>query len=157
MRHTNRSKTWWGAGPRLKCLTMAWTTRGWVLGLPCTCDSSSNLQTMFCLRNPRSSISSLVIVRTLAAMFFFQRGKLQGVTWSCDTPMGGGMQAKASKILILCYYVSIFYPIDCYKNIQNIENCSWTPLPPGGGGVVWHTSCEFRTTTHQMAWLEWGQ
>ncbi len=30
------------------------------------------------------------------------------VTWSCDKPMGGGMQAKASKIVILCYFLSIF-------------------------------------------------
>ncbi len=48
-----------------------------------------------------------------------------------------------------------------YKIIQNIKNYSWTPPPPGGGGgggsVVWHTSYEFRTATHQMAWLEWGQ
>ncbi len=26
--------------------------------------------------------------------------------------------------------------------------------PYRGRSVVWHTSCEFRTTTHQMAWLE---
>ncbi len=46
---------------------------------------------------------------------------LQG---SCDHPMGGGMQAKASKIVILCYFPFIFYLNNYYKIIQNIKNCS---------------------------------
>ncbi len=40
------------------------------------------------------------------------------------TPHRGGMLGKLSKIVILCYYVSIFYLINYDKNIQNIKNCS---------------------------------
>ncbi len=47
----------------------------------------------------------------------------------------GGMQAKASKIVILCYYVSIFYSINYYKIIHNIKNYQALPTPPTGGGV----------------------
>ena len=36
--------------------------------------------------------------------------------------MGGGMQAEASKIVILCYYV--YFLSNYYKNIQNIKNYS---------------------------------
>ncbi len=85
--------------------------------------------------------------------FFFQR-EPQGVTWP---PHGGGeMLGKLSKIVILCYYVSIFYVNNYYKNVQNIKNCSWTPPPPGGGGV-WCDTPAVKTTAHQMAWLERGQ
>ena len=50
-------------------------------------------------------------------------------------PWGGGMQAKTSKIVILCYYQSFLYLINHYKNIQNIKNCLLRPAPPGRGGV----------------------
>ncbi len=64
------------------------------------------------------------------------------------------MQAKASKIVILCYYVTIFYLINYYKNIQNIKNCQALPTPPTGGGVWCDTpAVKVRTTTHQMARL----
>ncbi len=45
------------------------------------------------------------------------------------------MQAKASKTVILCCYVSVLYLINYYKNIQNIKNCQVLPTPPTGGGV----------------------
>ncbi len=38
----------------------------------------------------------------------FEKENLQG---SRDHPMGGGMLGKTSKIVILCYYASIFYLI----------------------------------------------
>ncbi len=69
------------------------------------------------------------------------------------TPLGGGMQAKASKIVILCYYLSIFYLINCYKNIQNIKNCLLMPIPSGGGGVWCDTPASNVRTTHQMSLL----
>ena len=36
-------------------------------------------------------------------------------------PWGGGMLGKLSKLVILCYYVSIFYLNNCFENIQNIK------------------------------------
>ncbi len=58
----------------------------------------------------------------LVGSHVFQR---KGNFQSCDTPVGGeGMQAEASKMVTLCYYVSIFYLINFYKSIQNIKNCS---------------------------------
>ncbi len=48
---------------------------------------------------------------------------------------GGGMQAKASKIVLLYYFLSIFYLIIYCKNIQNIKNYQVLPTPPTGGGV----------------------
>ncbi len=79
----------------------------------------------------------------------FEKENLKG---SCDHhPMGGGMQAKASKIVNLCYYLSILYLINCCKNIQNIKNCLLRPVPPGGGGVWCDTPVpSVRTTPHQM-------
>ena len=74
---------------------------------------------MFCLRKDNSLVSSNKISRGSAAAIF-QKENLQGL---CDHPMGGGMLGKLSKIVILCYYVSIFYLINYYKNIQNIKNC----------------------------------
>ncbi len=41
-----------------------------------------------------------------------------GKTQSHNHPVGGGMQAKASKIVILCYFLSIFYLSNCCKNIH---------------------------------------
>ena len=43
-----------------------------------------------------------------AIFFFFKEENLKG---SCDHPMGGGMLGKLNKIVILCYYASIFYLI----------------------------------------------
>ena len=74
---------------------------------------------MFCLKKDRSSVSSNVIAHS-SAVAIFQKENLQG---SHDHPMGGWMLGKTSKIVILCYYVSIFYLINYYKNIQNIKNC----------------------------------
>ncbi len=66
--------------------------------------------------------------------------------------MGGGMQAKASKIVILCYFLSIFYLINCCKNIQNIKNYLLMLAPASGGGVWCDTpDPNVRTTNHQMA------
>ncbi len=64
------------------------------------------------------------------------------------------MQAKASKIVILCYYLSILCLINCYKNIQNITNCLLRPAPPGGGGVWcvgWHEPAQMWKTTNLRA------
>ncbi len=71
---------------------------------------------------------------------------------SHDHPMGGGMQAKASKIVILCYFLSIFYLINYCKIIQNIKNHLSRPVPPSGGGVWCDIpASNVRTTAHQMA------
>ncbi len=61
---------------------------------------------------------------------------------------GGGMQAKASKIVILCYFPSIFYLINYCKNIQNIKNCQMLPAPPTGGGVWCDTSAVKSSWNH---------
>ncbi len=53
--HTNRSKFWWLIGPKLKWATVACTTRGWVLGLPCLWASRANFRTMFWWRKLRMS------------------------------------------------------------------------------------------------------
>ncbi len=45
------------------------------------------------------------------------------------------MQAKASKIVILCYFPSIFCLINYCKNIQNIKNYLLLQTPPTRGGV----------------------
>ncbi len=103
------------------------------LVLPCLEASSSNFWMIFCFTKEISSISTVVMYLWLEANF--DKGKSQGVTWSRDTPLGGGMQAKASKIVILCYFPSIFYLINYCKNIQNIKNCQALPTPPARGGV----------------------
>ncbi len=51
---------------------------------------------------------------------------LQG---SCDHPMGGGMLGKTSKIVILCYYVSLFYLMNYFK-IFRILKIVVKPLHP---------------------------
>ena len=52
--------------------------------------------------------------------------------------MGGGgvMQPKASKIVILYYYASVFDLINYSKNIQNIKNCVDVSTPWWGRSVV---------------------
>ncbi len=85
---------------------------------------------------------------------YFQKEKEK--PQSCDhmiTLLGGGMQAKASKIVILCYFLSISYLINYCKNIQNIKNCLLMPAPPSGGGVWCDTPVSTVRTTHQMACL----
>ena len=44
------------------------------------------------------------------------------------------MQAKASKSDIMA--LSIFYLINCYKNIQNIKNCLLIPVAGEECGVI---------------------
>ncbi len=63
------------------------------------------------------------------------------------------MQAKASKIVILCYFLSIFYQINYCKIIQNIKNCLLMPAPPSGGGVWCDIPVLNVRTTHQMVCL----
>ncbi len=63
------------------------------------------------------------------------------------------MQAKASKIVILHYFLSIFYLINYYKNIQNIKNCLSRPALPGGGGVWYDTPVTIVETIQQMLLL----
>ncbi len=58
------------------------------------------------------------------------------------------MQAKASKIVILCCDISIFYPINYYKNFQNVKNLSANTSTPSGGGV-WYDD-EFLTSAHKI-------
>ncbi len=67
--------------------------------------------------------------------------------------MGGGMQAKTSKIVILCYYQSILYLINYYKNIQNIKNYLLRPVPPSRGGVWCDIPVSNVRTIHQMSLL----
>ncbi len=74
---------------------------------------------IFYLRKDKSSIFSMVMSCSSAAAIL-EKENLQG---SRDHPMGGGMLGKLSKIVILCYYVSVFCLNNYYKNIQNIKNC----------------------------------
>ncbi len=89
---------------------------------------------MFWCKKLNSSISWLVMYQAWLAWLaaIFEKENLQG---SHDHPMGGGMLGKPSKIVILCYYASIFYLINYYKIIQNIKNCWVVPTPPTRGGV----------------------
>ena len=58
------------------------------------------------------------------------------------------MQAKASKIVILCYFPSFLYPINYCKNIQNIKNCLLLQTPPTGGGVRYDTPAVKSSENH---------
>ncbi len=107
---------------------------------------------MFCLRKDKSSVSSNVIACSSAAAIF-QKENLQG---SRDHPMGGGMLGKLSKIVILCYYVSIFYLINYYKTIQNIKNCRVLPTPPTGGGV-WCDTPAVNLEPPLTRWHDWKE
>ena len=115
-----------------------------------------------CLRHPIGSFkvyqeSDYCLFQTIKCFNFqhslFGRSYFQreGNSSHVTTPWGGGMQAKASKIVILCYFPSIFYPINYCKNIQNIKNCLLLPTPPTGGGVWCDIpAVKSRTTAHQM-------
>ncbi len=152
-RHTKWSKMLCGAGPQLKYATTAWTTLGSLWESPCLSASSHRQWIMFCLRKDKSSVSSNVIMRPSAAAIF-QKENLQE---SRDHPMGGGgMLGKLSKIVILCYYVSIFYPINYYKNIQNIKNCQVLPTPPTGGGV-WCDIPAMNLELPLTRWHDWKE
>ncbi len=70
---------------------------------------------MFCLKKLNNSSSWTVINLPVAAIF--EKENLEG---SHDHPMGGGMLGKLSKMVILCYYVSIFYLNNYCKIIQNV-------------------------------------
>ncbi len=126
---TSVLKTLWGVGPRLKWFTTAWITWGSVLGCPCLATSSQIFLTIFCLKKDKISISSSVIGPGWLVTMLQREGKPQ-VMWSRDTP-GGGMQAKASKIVILCYFLS-----NCCKIIQNIKNYLWGHRPWWGRSVT---------------------
>ncbi len=68
------------------------------------------------------------------------------------TPWGQGCRLKASKVVILCSFLSNFYLIiiKIYKMLKLLL----IPAPPGRGGVWCDTlDPNVRTTTHQMAWL----
>ncbi len=72
---------------------------------------------------------------------------------SRDIPMGGGMQAKASKIVILCY--SIFYlfsiKLIIVKLFRILKIVCRGQHPLVGGGVWCDTpASNVRTTAHQM-------
>ncbi len=95
--HTSLSKVWLGAGPRLKYLTTAWMTLGWVLGSPCLTASISSFRTTFCLRNLSKSISWTVMLCTLAAIFQ-KRKTLRG---HVITPWGEECWVITSKVVIL--------------------------------------------------------
>ena len=82
---TSQSKFWLGAGPKLKYLTTAWHTQGWVWGNPYLEALISSFLAMFCLRKESRSSSWTEMVRTLAAILR-RKGKPWGVTWS---PHGG--------------------------------------------------------------------
>ncbi len=62
------------------------------------------------------------------------------------------MQAKASKIVILCYFLSIFCLNNCCKIIQNIKNYLLMSVPPTRGGVWCDTPVSnVRTTPPDVA------
>ncbi len=87
-------------------------------------------------------------------LHFFSAREREGIPCHVTTPWGGGgKQAKASKIVILCYFLSIFYQINNYKNIQNIKNYLLRPVPPGGGGVWCDILVSNVKTIHQMLLL----
>ena len=104
---TNRSKFLLDAGPKLKWVMTALSTRGWVLASPWVVASISSLHTMFCLRKDNKSVSSAVITcpgPMLVAMTERERENLKG---SCDHPRGEGMLGnyqQNSRIVILCIY-----------------------------------------------------
>ncbi len=81
---TSWSKFRFGAGPKLKYLTTAWHTRGWVPGKPCFVASISSFRTMFCLRKLSKSSSSVEMLCTLDAILE-RKENLEG---SRDHPMG---------------------------------------------------------------------
>ena len=100
---TSRSKFWFGAGPKLKYLTTAWHTRGWVLGKPCFEASISSFHAMFCLRKVSKSSSSVEMLCALEAILERKEKNLEG---SCDHPMGGGMLGNYQQNcdVLLCIY-----------------------------------------------------
>ncbi len=64
------------------------------------------------------------------------------------------MQAKASKIVILCYFPSIFYLNNYCKIIQNIKNWWVLPIPPTGGGV-WYDTPAVNLEPLLTRWRDW--
>ena len=107
----------------------AWIAMGWVATTPILVWYSNKNWTIDCLRQEKVSHSTNFWARSAWSTILKERGKPQGVMWP---PHGGGMQAKANKIVILCYFPSIFYQINCCKNIQNIKNYQVLPTPPTG-------------------------
>ena len=111
--HTSRSKFWWLVGPKLKWATVACTTRGWVLGLPCWWASRANLRAMFWCRKLKMSVSSWVIGCTLV-LFDAMTKRARTTRGHVITPWGEGCWVNSSKIAEFWYYASIFCLIYIY-------------------------------------------
>ncbi len=143
-------KTWLGIGPqKLKWASQAPMAAGWVAGTLFLCSKSKRKYAIACFKQEQASNST---TDHYTEAIFRKRGKTPShvTMWY---PHGGGIQAKASKIVILCYFLSIFYRNNCCKIIQNIKNCLLMPAPPSRGGVWCDTPDPIvRTTTHHM-WL----
>ena len=66
------------------------------------------------------------------------------------------MLGKLSKIVILCYFLSIFYLNNYCKIIQNIKNCWALPTPPTGGGV-WCDTPAVNLEPPLTRWRDWNE
>ena len=146
---TTMGRLWFGRGAHpLKWLITAVITWWLVGGSPSLVASKTRHLTIDCLMALQASvwITSMLV----------QKGKNPS---HMITPWGGEeCWVKLSKIVILCYYVSIPYPINYCRNIQKIKNCQALPTPPTRGGVWCDTpAVNLEPITHQMAWLERGQ
>ncbi len=64
------------------------------------------------------------------------------------------MQAKASKMVILCYFPSVFYLNNYCKIIQNIKNHWALPTPPTRGGV-WCDTPAVNLEPLLTRWHDW--
>ncbi len=105
---------------------------------PCFWASSQSFLMMFWWRNDKSSVSSKVIgLASAAAILLWKSGKNRSHD-HVTTLWGGGMQAKASKIVILCYFPSIFYLI-IIKIFRILKIVCEVTTPWWGRSVVWHT------------------
>ncbi len=141
---TSVRKHWLATGAKYPNSLITWSITPLDSGDQC-CLSASKiiLWVISCLRKEKSL--------NFDQIHFEREGKPQN---HMITPWGGGCWVKLSKIVILCYYVSIFYLIiiKIFRIFKIVRHCQH---PPTGGGVWCDIpAVKFRTTTHQMAWLD---